>query len=74
MSGSLSLFATLALLPAMTGPVPGSSATGGALVLALCGGGSLTVPVEQVPVAPGTGACCAKGCRSSRRKPGEPEE
>lgn len=69
MKASLALFGTLALVPAMTGPLPATGNPAG-LVLPLCGeGASATVPVETPPL-PGTGQtpCCAKGCQTGQKR------
>ena len=61
-------FAPIALLSiaALTLPQP---ATAGGLVMSLCGGASLTIPIPGAPPAPDDKGCC-KGCHSSndRRK------
>ena len=65
-----SFIALLALVPAMIGPLPleqGSQA----LVLAICGGGSVEIAIEKgegTAPMPATTPCCAKGCRSSGKK------
>jgi hypothetical protein len=65
-----SFIALLALVPAMIGPLPleqGSQA----LVLAICGGGSIEITLEKgegTAPMPATTPCCAKGCRSSGKK------
>jgi hypothetical protein len=67
----LGLVAVVALLPAMTGPVQASEIGPGPLVLALCGGGHVLVPLGNGDApAPGTAPCCAKGCQrdDKRRK------
>ena len=58
------LFAAVALLPAMTGPLGGAQQA--SLQVLLCGGGAMSLPLEGSP-APGEGTapCCAKGCHSS---------
>ena len=70
MKPSLILFSTLALLPAMTGPLPVATDANG-LVLPLCGGGvvAVTIPPDAPPV-PGTGQtpCCAKGCQTGQKR------
>lgn len=60
---TLASFAILALLPAMTGPL---AAADRSLEVALCNGGSLSIPLRGNP-APEDGSkpCCAKGCHSS---------
>jgi len=64
----LALFAALALLPAMIGPL---EAEARALVAPLCGGGAVSIPVApDGPPGPVQGPCCAKGCHtgSSRKR------
>jgi len=57
------LFGALALLPAMTGPLAAAEQR---LEVALCNGGSISIPLGGQP-APEEGSkpCCAKGCHSS---------
>lgn len=74
-------FAVVALVPAAANP--SLMLRGEALLMTLCGGGTISVPLDN-PL-PGTqgAACCAKGCHSSDKKrkgagngaglPGEPE-
>ena len=61
-------FAPMALLSiaALTLPQP---ATASGLVMSLCGGASLTIPIPGAPPVPDDKGCC-KGCHSSsdRRK------
>ena len=61
-------FAVMALFPAMTGPLPGAGY--GALNVALCGGGSLSIPLNSPARANGSSPCWAKGCHggSSRKR------
>nr|WP_166179002.1 hypothetical protein [Altererythrobacter segetis] len=63
------LFAAAALIPAMTAPSEGTPQLSavGALVVALCNGGSMTVPLGRGP-QPATPCCCAKGCRSGAKR------
>jgi hypothetical protein len=63
MRRAAALFAAIAVIPAMTGPV--AAETGRVMMIALCGGGAMAVPMDQAP-APGQGnsPCCAKGCHS----------
>lgn len=64
------VFAAAALLPAMTG-VPGEAGSerGRSLLLALCGGGLMAVPLGgDDPRAPATVPCCAKGCHAGGRR------
>jgi len=62
------VFAAAALLPAMTAPGEGTPqlAQAGALVVALCNGDSLTLPLG--PGSPSATACCAKGCGTDKRR------
>ena len=63
------LFAAAALVPAMTSPADGAPrlSTASVMVVALCNGGSMTVPLGSGP-SPATPCCCAKGCRGGKRK------
>jgi hypothetical protein len=63
------LFAAVALVPAMTSPAEGApqQSAVSALVVALCNGGSMTVPLGTGS-PPATPCCCAKGCRASRKR------
>lgn len=69
MSG-ITIPAIFALLPAMVGPLPVEQG-GAALILALCGGGEVTIGLargdETLP-APATTPCCVKGCRNSEKR------
>jgi hypothetical protein len=60
----------MALVPAMVGPLPeGISAS--QLMLDLCGGGIVTVALQDdggLPLAPTRTACCAKGCHADQRR------
>lgn len=58
------LFAAIALLPAIAGPVGGAEQR--SVAAPLCGGGMTSNPLDRVP-APldGSAPCCAKGCHSS---------
>ena len=62
--------ALIALLPAMIGPLPIEQGSA-ALVLALCGGGEVTISLagsgETIPVFAST-PCCAKGCRNREKR------
>jgi hypothetical protein len=64
------LFAAAALLPAMTAPSEGTPqlSTVGALVVALCNGGSMTVPLGSGRQPASAPCCCDKGCRTGKRK------
>ena len=68
MSPPILLFAAAALLPAMTSPSEGAPVSAaGALIVALCNGGSMSVPLSggSQPAAP---CCCAKGCRTGAKR------
>jgi hypothetical protein len=71
MTRPLVLFAAAALIPAMTAPSEGLAQVSpvSALIVALCGGGSMVLPVGNGAPAPQP-CCCAKGCRpeSQRRR------
>lgn len=60
------LFAGMALIPAILGPLPAQARQ---LTVALCGGGALTIPAGG-PTAPGQGnsPCCAKGCHTGQSR------
>jgi hypothetical protein len=65
------LFAAAALVPAMTAPSEGAPQPSAAtsLVVALCNGGSMALPLGPGAPSPATAlCCCAKGCRSDKRK------
>jgi hypothetical protein len=60
-----------ALLPAVTGPLPLGEGSAMVLELALCNGGTISVPVNSDgPAPPVTTPCCAKGCHSRKRGAG----
>lgn len=64
----LALFCTLALLPAMIGPLEAEARV---LAAPLCNGGTVTIPAAPAgPPGPQQGPCCAKGCHagSSRKR------
>lgn len=64
----LALLGTLALVPAMVGPLEAEART---LVAPLCNGGAMAIPaVPDGPPGPPQGPCCAKGCHagSSRKR------
>lgn len=65
------LLATIAMIPAMVGPAPAKA--GATLVMALCNGGTIVVPVGggDTPAGPQQGPCCAKGCHSGDRRKGQ---
>ncbi|GLK45573.1 MULTISPECIES: hypothetical protein [Novosphingobium] len=61
----IALFGTLALVPAMVGPLQVEARE---FVAMTCNGGAVSVPVPAPP-GPPQGPCCAKGCHSdSKRK------
>ena len=64
------LFAAAALVPAMTAPSEGApqSSAAAALVIALCNGGAMSLPLGNDAPPAAVPCCCAKGCRSDRRK------
>ena len=61
------LVALVALLPAMTAPVAAGRQS--EAIVALCGGGSISIPLRGAP-APGDGNApgCAKGCHSGQSR------
>ncbi|SFF90787.1 hypothetical protein SAMN05518801_10382 [Novosphingobium sp. CF614] len=63
MRRELALLGTLALLPAMIGPLEAEARS---LVAPLCGGGMLVIPAGPMegPPGPPQGPCCAKGCHA----------
>lgn len=67
MSSVTILIAGAALIPAMTGPI--AAERGREAIVALCGGGTMSVPLEG-PAIPGDGSspCCAKGCHSGQSR------
>lgn len=64
------LFAAAALVPAMTAPSEGAPqlSAAGALIVALCNGGSMMLPVSPVSPQPAEPCCCAKGCRTGEKR------
>jgi len=65
-----------ALVPAMAGPITMPEDGPAELILALCRGSTLVIPMEQgdVPATPAT-ICCAKGCqRRDKHKLVDPEQ
>ncbi|MFC4254378.1 hypothetical protein GRI97_03000 [Altererythrobacter xixiisoli] len=61
------LAAMAALIPAMTGPLPADARSW--LVLPLCSGGSVSMPIDRTaPPADGSGPCCAKGCHAGDQR------
>lgn len=66
MNRQIALIAGLALIPAMIGPLPTRAQQ---LKIALCGGGSASVPLGGNG-GPGNGSspCCAKGCHGGQTR------
>lgn len=67
MSPALPLLAFAALVPAMTGP--NAAERQDAVRVALCAGGSVSIPLDGSP-APGerNAPCCAKGCHAGQSR------
>ena len=63
------LFAMIAMVPAITNaPVP-RAGEAGQIVLALCQGGHIAIDTgSEAPVPQGVSPCCAKGCRTGKRR------
>lgn len=61
------LVALLTLVPAMAGPLPAAGAA--RIAAALCGGGTVSIPLSapQLPGGPES-PCCAKGCHSGQSR------
>lgn len=67
-AATLAALCTLALIPAMVGPLP-AAAKG--IAVPLCNGGTVSIPTAPAdPPGPVQGPCCAKGCHgaSTRKK------
>lgn len=67
----ISLFAAIALIPAIAGPLAGGEAES-MLAIATCHGGSIVIPMnDPATPAPTAQPCCAKGCRgdNTRKRP-----
>ncbi len=65
MKRELAILGTLALLPAMIGPL---KAEARGLFVPLCNGGFASIPTggpDNAPPGPAQGPCCAKGCHSA---------
>lgn len=65
------LFAAVALVPAMTAPSEGTPqlAAVASVVVALCNGGSMMLPLGSDAPLPATApCCCAKGCRRADKR------
>jgi hypothetical protein len=69
MTPSSLIFAAAALVPAMTAPSEGAPqvSTGAALAVALCNGGTLSLPLGS-GAPPATAPCCAKGFPGSDKR------
>ncbi|WP_066764155.1 hypothetical protein [Croceicoccus pelagius] len=65
MNGLLTSLAAVALVPAMTGVPPERAAR--TITVALCTGGTISIPIDGRAPAKGVAPCCAKGCRSRRK-------
>jgi len=65
------IFATAALIPAMTATSEGTPQMAGpaALALALCNGGNMVLTLGSGQPQPASPCCCAKGCRGDKRRP-----
>lgn len=64
-----SVYATLALLPVMLGPLPQDE--GGSLLVELCGGGTLSIDLGQNEDEPAPAPPChAKGCHAGECRKG----
>ncbi|WP_156500367.1 hypothetical protein [Croceicoccus bisphenolivorans] len=66
MNGLLTSLAAVALLPAVTGMPPKDAER--SIIVSLCAGGTMALPVGDALPDRGTTPCCAKGCRTKRRK------
>jgi hypothetical protein len=64
------LFAAAALIPAMTAPAEGTPqlSAAGALLVALCNGGTMMLPLTPGSQPPASSPCCAKGCHGSDKR------
>jgi len=62
-------FALAALVPAAVNPA--LSAGGARALVALCGGGSVGIPLDNPLPSPEGKGCCSKGCHSGERKRGK---
>ncbi len=71
MTPPILLFGAVALVPAMTAPSEGAPqlSTAGALIVALCNGGSMVLPLAPGSQQPASAQCCsARGCRSDHKR------
>ena len=65
------LFAAAALVPAMAAPAEGTPpfSAAAALVVAMCDGGSVLLPLGSgAPLPASAPCCCAKGCRGGDKR------
>ena len=60
-------FSAVALLPAMAGPLP-TLVRDGAIIVELCNGGTVAIPLGNNGPPSGDVPCCAKGCRSGEKR------
>jgi hypothetical protein len=61
------LFSAMALLPAMTGPLPDLARDGG-IIVSLCSGGTVSIPLSGHDIPRGDTPCCTKGCRTDEKR------
>lgn len=63
---TLRLFALLALAPAITGPLPASAMGGSSIVVALCSGGTIEIPLgDQDSDGERNAPCHPQGCHGN---------
>lgn len=67
MSPASALFSAMALLPAMAGQLPGLLRDG-TVIVALCSGGTVTIPLGEGNLPRGDAPCCAKGCHGGEKR------
>jgi|GEM_PF-1897832 len=72
MAAPIHLAALLALLPAAANP--SLLVEGEWLAVTLCGGGTMSIPLDNPLPGSQASACCSKGCRedSRRKQRGQP--
>ncbi|GGD73304.1 hypothetical protein [Croceicoccus mobilis] len=69
------LFALLALFPALTGPLPASAKGGPSIIVALCNGGSIEIPLGDDDEGGDNAPCHPQGCHgTSCRKRFDPAQ
>lgn len=63
-------FAAAALIPAMTAPAEGAPqlSAAGEMLVALCNGGAIALPLGPGSPPPAAAPCCAKGCHGSDKR------